>query len=161
MKKVNTKIWVSWERKELLRWNKSIFHHFWRAFIEANKTTFLSVRARPWANFASYCGSLCLQHHNFLHRRWKYILTMSMHLSSNPISCFDFWIRKHGGAGIAIRKKIIESSLFLGFSTRKTADSNILFLLQSLRKHFNPLTLTKINFSACFFVLLTILFDSI
>ena len=38
--KVNTKIQKSCEWKELL-WQNSIFHHFWRAFIEANKTAFL------------------------------------------------------------------------------------------------------------------------
>ena len=29
----NTKLWISRERKELYRWNKSIFHSFWRAII--------------------------------------------------------------------------------------------------------------------------------
>ena len=29
----NTKIWISWERKELYRWNKNIFHSFWRVII--------------------------------------------------------------------------------------------------------------------------------
>ena len=28
-----TKAWISRERKELFRWNKSIFHNFWRAII--------------------------------------------------------------------------------------------------------------------------------
>ena len=30
----NTKTWISWERKELFRWNKiNIFHSFWRSII--------------------------------------------------------------------------------------------------------------------------------
>ena len=29
----NTKIWKSWEWKEFFRWNKNIFHSFWRAII--------------------------------------------------------------------------------------------------------------------------------
>ena len=28
-----TKIWISQERKELFRWDKNIFHSFWRAII--------------------------------------------------------------------------------------------------------------------------------
>ena len=33
----NTKIWISRERKELFRWNKNIFHSFWRAIIWRKK----------------------------------------------------------------------------------------------------------------------------
>ena len=40
IQKVKTKTEISWEREELLRWNKSIFHHFSKAFIEANKKKF-------------------------------------------------------------------------------------------------------------------------
>ena len=29
----NTKLWISQEQKELIRWNKSIFHSFWKAII--------------------------------------------------------------------------------------------------------------------------------
>ena len=36
--KVKTKMYIPEERKELLRRNKNIFHHFYRTFIEANKT---------------------------------------------------------------------------------------------------------------------------
>ena len=41
--KVVIKTLVPWERKELLRWNKnlqSIFHHFQKAFNQANNTNF-------------------------------------------------------------------------------------------------------------------------
>ena len=36
----------SWERKELLRWNKGIFHHFQSVFIEADITFFL--KSESW-----------------------------------------------------------------------------------------------------------------
>ena len=36
----------SWERKELLRWNKGIFHHFQRVSIEADITFFL--KSESW-----------------------------------------------------------------------------------------------------------------
>ena len=36
--KVKAKMYIPEERKELLRRNKNIFHHFYRTFIEANKT---------------------------------------------------------------------------------------------------------------------------
>ena len=38
--KFKTNIYKSWERGELLRWNKSISHHFYRAFNGANNTHF-------------------------------------------------------------------------------------------------------------------------
>ena len=39
--KVKKKVWISWEQKELLKDEiKSIFHHFKRDFIEANKPDF-------------------------------------------------------------------------------------------------------------------------
>ena len=44
--RVMTKTWISWERKELLRWNRkhfsSFFHHFSRAFNQANNTNFFA-----------------------------------------------------------------------------------------------------------------------
>ena len=36
--KVLTKGLISWERKKLLRWNKKYFHHFYRAFNQADNT---------------------------------------------------------------------------------------------------------------------------
>ena len=36
--KVMIKTWISWERKELLRWNKQHFSHIYMTFNEANNT---------------------------------------------------------------------------------------------------------------------------
>ena len=40
----NTKIWISWERKEFFRWNKkNIFHSFWRAVICWDKKKYKKI----------------------------------------------------------------------------------------------------------------------
>ena len=40
----NTKIWISWEWKELFRWNKKIFHSFWKALIWWKKNVLKNSR---------------------------------------------------------------------------------------------------------------------
>ena len=39
VQKVKTKTWISWGRKELLRWNRKHIYHILRAFIKANRTS--------------------------------------------------------------------------------------------------------------------------
>ena len=46
--KVKTKLYISWERKKLF---KSILHHFERAFIDANNTTFLEGESPALMNY--------------------------------------------------------------------------------------------------------------
>ena len=55
-KKVKTKTWMSWERKELLRWNKKKnFHRFYRAFNCQKLSQTLQCTLNWCSVFAKYC----------------------------------------------------------------------------------------------------------
>ena len=62
--KVMTKTKISWERKELLR--RNIFHHFYRAFNEANNTIYFGrwesdFKLQLYQNYMDYDYTLELQ----------------------------------------------------------------------------------------------------
>ena len=83
---------MSWERKELLRWNKkNIFYLFKRAFIEANKAIFLEGEGPTLSSF-----SLNLDVNIDVLRRNNFVLFSFMFLSTKLFvlftEClFGFW----------------------------------------------------------------------
>ena len=73
--KFKTKSSISWERKELLSCNKIIFHHFYRDFIDVNKTKFFG----GWKSYIVLSKQIGLSQ----------IITETTYIVENLRSCID------------------------------------------------------------------------